>query len=89
MMEAIDPFNLSPMPGGDQSLKQSKPPPRCLCAFSIKPAQIPFNMSVSFLVAIKQENVTLKHIYLRQHHLQYSSAADSPIIQMNYIVEAL
>ena len=77
------------MPGGDQSLKQSKPSPRCLCAFSIKPAQIPFNMSVSFLVAIKQENVTLKHIYLRQHHLQYSSAADSPIIQMNYIVEAL
>ena len=49
----------------------------------------PFNMSVSFLEAIKQKNITPKQNYLRQHHLQYSSAADSPVIQMNYIVEAL
>ena len=86
---SIDPFNFSPMPGGDQSLKQSKPSSRCLCAFSIKPAKSPFNVSVSILEAIKHENVTPKHIYLRQHHLRYSSAAESPIVQMNYIVEAL
>ena len=78
------------MPGGDQSLKQSKPSPRCLRAFFNQACpKSPFNMSVSFLEAIKKENVTPEHIYLRQHHLQYSSAAESPIVQMNYIVEAL